>query len=178
MLVHPEHAKRANFAISFWLQSTFSAVETASITADEIGGRSMSIFGKIKDAIFGHKTATNPESRPQIPAGWDGGAPAGTPGAQPAPTSTAAAQNVDVEQVLTDIAAQKGNPDLNYKSSIVDLMKLLGMDSSLENRKELATELGYTGDKDGSAEMNMWLHREVMRQLAANGGTVPASLTD
>jgi len=179
MLVHPEHAKRANFAISFWLQSTFSAVETASITADEIGGRSMSIFGKVKDAIFGHKTATNPESRPQIPAGWDGGAPAGTPGAQPAPTSASpTAQNVDVEQVLADIAAQKGNPDLNYKSSIVDLMKLLGMDSSLENRKELATELGYTGDKDGSAEMNMWLHREVMRQLAANGGTVPASLTD
>lgn len=139
----------------------------------------MSIFGKIKDAIFGHKTASSPESRPQIPAGWDGGAPAGTPGAQPAPTPTSpAAQNVDVEQVLADIAAQKGNPDLNYKSSIVDLMKLLGMDSSLENRKELATELGYTGEKDGSAEMNMWLHREVMRQLAANGGTVPASLTD
>ena len=139
----------------------------------------MSIFGKIKDAIFGHKTATNPESRPQIPAGWDGGAPAGTPGARPAPTpASPTAQNVDVEQVLADIAAQKGNPDLNYKSSIVDLMKLLGMDSSLENRKELATELGYTGDKDGSAEMNMWLHREVMRQLAANGGTVPASLTD
>ena len=57
-------------------------------------------------------------------------------------------------------------------------MKLLGMDSSLDNRKELATELGYTGDKDGSAEMNIWLHKEVMRQLAANGGKVPASLTD
>ena len=85
---------------------------------------------------------------------------------------------VDVEQVLTSIAASKGNPDLNYRTSIVDLMKLLGMDSSLDNRKELATELGYIGDKDGSAEMNIWLHKEVMRQLAANGGKVPASMTD
>jgi hypothetical protein len=57
-------------------------------------------------------------------------------------------------------------------------MKVLGMDSSLANRKELATELGYTGAKDGSAEMNIWLHKEVMRQLAANGGKVPATLTD
>ena len=138
----------------------------------------MSIFGKIKDAIFGHKTTTAPEDRPQIPAGWDGGAPVGTPGAQPAPTTTAPAASVDVDQVLSDIAAKKGNPDLNYRTSIVDLMKLLGLDSSLQNRTELATELGYTGQKDGSAEMNMWLHREVMRQLAANGGTVPSNLTD
>ena len=138
----------------------------------------MSIFGKIKDAIFGHKTAAAPEDRPQIPAGWDGGAQAGTPGAQPAPTPTAPTQNVDVEQVLSDIAAQKGNPDLNYKSSIVDLMKLLGMDSSLENRKELATELGYTGDKDGSAEMNIWLHKAVMKKLEENGGKVSADLKD
>ncbi len=139
----------------------------------------MSIFGKIKDAIFGHKTASaDPASRPQIPAGMAGGAAAGTQTA-PAPTATVGGSGqVDVEQVLKDIAAQKGNPDLNYRSSIVDLMKLLGMDSSLDNRKELATELGYTGEKDGSAEMNIWLHKEVMRQLAANGGKVPASLTD
>ena len=83
-----------------------------------------------------------------------------------------------MEQVLTGIAASKGNPDLNWRTSIVDLMKLLDMDSSLADRKELATELGYTGATDGSAEMNMWLHKEVMRQLAANGGKVPASLTD
>ena len=76
------------------------------------------------------------------------------------------------------MAAAKGNPDLNYKTSIVDLMKLLGLDSNLDNRKELADELGYTGEKDGSAEMNIWLHKEVMRQLAANGGKVPASMTD
>jgi len=80
--------------------------------------------------------------------------------------------------VLDQIARDKGNPDLNYRTSIVDLLKLLGIDSSLENRKELATELGYTGDKDGSAEMNIWLHKAVMQQLASHGGKVPASLTD
>ena len=89
-----------------------------------------------------------------------------------------AGQQVDVEQVLTGIASSKGNPDLNWRTSIVDLMKLLGLDSSLDNRKELATELGYTGAKDGSAEMNMWLQKAVMRELAANGGKVPANLTD
>ena len=128
----------------------------------------MSIFSKIKDAIFGHKAAPAPEARSQIPAGQAGGAPA----------STVAATPVDVEQVLLDISAAKGNPDLNYKTSIVDLMKLIGLDSSLDHRKELADELGYTGEKDGSAEMNIWLHKEVMRQLAANGGKVPASMTD
>ncbi|MEO8141977.1 MAG: DUF3597 domain-containing protein [Sphingomicrobium sp.] len=135
----------------------------------------MSIFSKIKDAIFGKK-AVAPEDRPQIPAGMDGGPPAGSP--QPAPATTAPTEQVDVVQSLDAMAAAKGNPDLNYKTSIVDLMKLLGLDSSLDNRKELATELGYTGDKDGSAEMNIWLHKEVMRQLAANGGKVPASMTD
>src|SRR5688572_21479938 len=142
----------------------------------------MSIFGKIKDAIFGHKSA-DPASRPQIPAGMAGGPPAGTQPGQPAPTiggsaGTTAGQQVDVAQTLDAIAREGGKSDLNYKSSIVDLMKVLGMDSSLDNRKELATELGYTGAKDGSAEMNIWLHKEVMRQLAANGGKVPASLTD
>ena len=138
----------------------------------------MGIFSKIKDAIFGHKAAPAPSERPQIPAGMAGGPPASTttaPAPAPAPATSAA---VDVEQVLADIASSKGNPELNYKSSIVDLMKLLGLDSSLDNRKELATELGYTGDKDGSAEMNIWLHKAVMRQLAANGGKVPASMTD
>ncbi len=138
----------------------------------------MSIFGKIKNAIFGHKTASaDPASRPQIPAGMAGGAPAGS---QPAPGSIggSAGGQVDVGQTLDSIASQGGHSGLNYKSSIVDLMKVLGMDSSLDNRKELATELGYTGAKDGSAEMNIWLHKEVMRQLAANGGKVPANLTD
>lgn len=139
----------------------------------------MSIFSKIKDAIFGHKTASDdPASRPQIPAGMAGGAATGT---QPAPSpvgGTASGGQVDVAQTLDSIAAQGGHSGLNYKTSIVDLMKVLGMDSSLDNRKELATELGYTGAKDGSAEMNIWLQKEVMRQLAANGGKVPANLTD
>jgi Domain of unknown function (DUF3597) len=139
----------------------------------------MSIFGKIKDAIFGHKA--DPAARPQIPAGMAGGPPLGQQPGQPAPGNvggTATATQVDVAQTLDSIAQQGGHSGLNYKTSIVDLMKVLGMDSSLDNRKELATELGYTGAKDGSAEMNMWLQREVMRQLAANGGKVPANLTD
>lgn len=134
----------------------------------------MSIFGKIKDAIFGKKAEAAP-----VPTGSSvpGGSPTTTAAPAPAPTMEAP-QQVDVEQVLTSISASKGNPDLNWRTSIVDLMKLLDMDSSLANRKELATELGYTGEKDGSAEMNMWLQKEVMRQLAANGGKVPAGLTD
>ena len=136
----------------------------------------MSIFGKIKDAIFGHKSA------PAAPTGGTASTTAGqgspTAQAQPSASPQPQAQQVDVEQVLVQIARDKGNPDLNYKTSIVDLMKLLSMDSSLDNRKELATELGYTGPKDGSAEMNIWLHKEVMKQLAAHGGKVPASLTD
>lgn len=132
----------------------------------------MSIFGKIKDAIFGHKTAAPP---PAVPSA----APAGGVIAQaPAAPAPAQPQTVDVEQVLTSLAASKGNPDLNYLTSIVDLLKLLDIDSSLQNRKELATELGYTGEKDGSAEMNIWLHKEVMRQLATHGGKVPASMLD
>ena len=141
----------------------------------------MSIFGKIKDAIFGKKAA-DPAERPQIPAGMAGGPPLGqVQQGQPGGAATATAQThqpVDVEQVLGQIASEKDNPDLNYKTSIVDLMKLLELDSSLENRKELAHELGYTGATDGSAEMNIWLHKAVMRELAANGGKVPASMTD
>ena len=135
----------------------------------------MSIFSKIKDAIFGHKSApAQPKLQPAPAPRGQGGTQTRT-----APQQTQApAQQVDVEAVLVQISREKGNPDLNYKTSIVDLMKLLGMDSSLENRKELATELGYKGEKDGSAEMNIWLHKEVMRQLAAHGGKVPANLTD
>jgi hypothetical protein len=143
------------------------------------------IFDKIKGAIFGHKDP-GPGNRPQIPAGMAGGPPlqqgqqagqaqgqAGVATAQPQQQ-----EQVDVEQVLSRIAQEKGNPDLNYKTSIVDLMKLLGIDSSLDSRKELARELGYTGATDGSAEMNIWLHKATMKQLAANGGRVPASMLD
>ena len=134
----------------------------------------MSIFGKIKDAIFGHKAT------PGTARGGGGQVPTGQAQTAPAPTGQpqTQAQAVDVGQVLDQIAREKGNPDLNYRTSIVDLLKLLGIDSSLDNRKELATELGYTGEKDGSAEMNIWLHKAVMQQLASHGGKVPASLTD
>jgi 3-oxoacyl-ACP reductase-like protein len=143
----------------------------------------MSIFGKIRDAIFGHKAAA-----PAAPASPAAPAPAPARPAQPAPAGAAApvataqpsapAQPVDVEAVLTAMLREKGNPDLNWRTSIVDLMKLLGLDSSLDNRKELAGELGYTGAKDGSAEMNIWLHKAVMSALAKNGGKVPAGLAD
>jgi len=131
----------------------------------------MSIFSKIKDAIFGHKAAA--PTPPPTPTATTTGDVA----VAPSPTLEQP-QAVDVEEVLASIASSKGSPDLNYRTSIVDLLKLLDMDSSLDNRKELATELGYTGAKDGSAEMNIWLHKEVMRQLAANGGKVPASMLD
>ena len=134
----------------------------------------MSIFGKIRDAIFGRKAEARPTQQP--PAGQPTGLPGGATSGAPAPAPTM--EQVDVEQVLIGLQKEKGNPDLNWRTSIVDLMKLLGIDSSLDNRKELATELGYTGDKDGSAEMNIWLHKAVMRELAKNGGKVPANLTD
>ena len=153
----------------------------------------MSIFGKIKSAIFGDSgplggqfgggpkpqaapaaTQAAPSAQPQV---------AQRPAAQPqttprTPAPQAQQQPVDVEAVLTGIAGRKGGPALNWRTSIVDLMKLLDLDSSLANRKELATELGYTGAKDGSAEMNIWLHRGVMRELEKNGGKVPAALKD
>jgi hypothetical protein len=140
----------------------------------------MSIFGKIKDAIFGNKAQARPN--PQSPPPTAGRAPsAGTaataqqrPAQSPAP---AAAEPVDVEAVLKRMAADN-KQQLNWQTSIVDLMKLLGMDSSQENRKELARELGYTGDMSDSASMNIWLHKRVMKELAAHGGKVPANMLD
>ena len=143
----------------------------------------MGIFDKIKGSIFGQKDP-GPGNRPTIPAGMAGGPPAETPQptqgqpAGPADTPVQPAQDVDVEQVLADISAQRGNPDLNYKTSIVDLMKALGMDASLSERKELADELGYTGDQSDSATMNMWLHKALLKKLSENGGKVPAELLD
>lgn len=124
----------------------------------------MSIFGAIRDAIF-TKAKTPPA--PTKPTA----APRPTqPAVQAAPATV-----VDVDATLADVASKKGQR-LNYQTSIVDLMKVLDLDSSLTNRKELAKELGYTGATDGSAEMNTWLHREVMKKLAANGGKVSPEL--
>lgn len=96
--------------------------------------------------------------------------------ASAAPSSTPMAE-VDVEKMLNDMAANSAEK-LNWKTSIVDLMKLLGIDSSLASRQALAQELKYTGDMNDSAAMNIWLHRQVMNKVAANGGKVPASLKD
>jgi hypothetical protein len=137
----------------------------------------MSIFGKIKDAIFGRKArAQVPHQAPATPQ-QPQAVPAATQQAPAMPqmAPTAPAQTVDVEAELAELAQGK---NLNWRTSIVDLMKLLDIDSSLENRKELARELGYTGELNGSAEMNIWLHKATMRQLAANGGKVPAEMLD
>jgi len=133
----------------------------------------MSIFSRIKDAILGKKATASPSPPPAKPS-----APAAPQSkAAPAPAPQAPAAAVDVEAVLQQMATQQ-NQKLNWRTSIVDLMKLVGLDSSLENRKELARELGYTGDMADSAAMNIWLHKKVMSQLAAHGGKVPAELRD
>ncbi|RZA06224.1 MAG: DUF3597 domain-containing protein [Proteobacteria bacterium] len=123
----------------------------------------MSIFGKIMEKIF-------PASAKAAPA-------------SPAPTSNlpnreevkTAPSSVDVNALLTSMAG-KNSQELNWKSSIVDLLKLLNLDSSLSARQELARELNFTGDQKDSASMNIWLHQEVMKKLKANGGQVPPEL--
>ena len=128
----------------------------------------MGIFSNIMGKIFNHK----PKDAPAAPP----------PAAAPAPTAAAPAAPpppvvIDVTGILDDLAAS--NPQkLDWRHSIVDLMKLVGMESSLSERKELADELGYTGDKGDSATMNIWLHKQVMKKLSENGGKVPAELMD
>jgi hypothetical protein len=127
----------------------------------------MSIFGNIMSAIVGFAKSVGSAATPgsSTAAGGSAAAPAGAP-----PMS-----QVDVEAVLTGLAA-KNKEKLDWRKSIVDLMKLLNLDSSFAARKELAKELGYTGDTGDSASMNIWLHKQVMTKLAANGGKVPADL--
>ncbi|MGE0556164.1 MAG: DUF3597 domain-containing protein [Gemmatimonadales bacterium] len=124
----------------------------------------MSVFGKLLSKIFGRSDAA---AAPTTPA----------PSATPPTTPPVPPAVVDVEAVLEGMAAT--NPQkLNWRTSIVDLMKLVGMDSSLAERKELARELGYTGSVQDTATMNVWLHKQVLRKLAENGGKVPADLLD
>ncbi len=125
----------------------------------------MSIFSKIMDAVFGKKDGVTPQAADV----------ASSPAAVSVSSAVAAASPVDVEAILTALAAKSGQPS-NWRTSIVDLMKLLGMDHSLGQRQELAKELGYTGDMNDSASMNIWLHKQVMTQMAANGGKVPSSM--
>jgi hypothetical protein len=133
----------------------------------------MSIFGKIMGAIFGHSASATPPAGgggAAAPAG--GGAGAGSASAAP---SAAPAQSVDVAAIVDKAAAAK-HEKLEWRTSIVDLMKALDIDSSLAARKELAKELGYTGDTNDSASMNVWLHKQVMAKLAANGGKLPPEI--
>ena len=128
----------------------------------------MSIFGKIMSAIFGTKAGATPASS-GAPAG---GAASTTSAGAP---SSAPAQSVDVAAIVDKAAAGKGEK-LEWRTSIVDLMKALDIDSSLAARKELAKELGYTGDTNDSATMNVWLHKQVMSKLATNGGKLPPEI--
>jgi Domain of unknown function (DUF3597) len=133
----------------------------------------MSIFGDIMSAIFGHSASAAPVgSAPQ-------GQPPSAPQVQPVPTSAtakpAAQTTIDVAAVLDGLAKQK-KQKLKWRISIVDLMKLLDLDSSAAARKRLAEELHYQGDMKNSAKMNVWLHKQVMIKLAENGGKVPEDL--
>ena len=126
----------------------------------------MGNFSSIWDRIRGHR----PKAAP---------APQAAPAAAPATTAPApAAAPVDVEAVLVSMADMKGDAAGNWRTSIVDLLKLLGLDSSLEARKELAQELGVNAGPHGSAEQNIALSKAVWRKLAENGGLVPDSLRD
>jgi hypothetical protein len=132
----------------------------------------MSIFGKIMGAIFGHSATATPAGGAAAPAG---GSSSGAPAAGTGSAAAAPAQTVDVASIVDKAAAAK-HEKLEWRTSIVDLMKALDIDSSLAARKELAKELGYTGDTNDSASMNVWLHKQVMAKLAANGGKLPPEI--
>jgi hypothetical protein len=134
-----------------------------------IGEQIMSIFGKIMGAIFGQSAAAAPAGGAAAPAGGSS-----TAAGSSAPAA-ASAQSVDVAPILDKAVAAK-HEKLEWRTSIVDLMKALDIDSSLAARKELAKELGYTGDTNDSASMNVWLHKQVMAKLAANGGKLPPEI--
>ena len=146
----------------------------------------MGLFSKLMNKIFhaGANAEAPPDAlRPgqenisRVEAAARAGVPLNAPSAAGMTPGTPAATmaQVDIARVLDDMAAK--NPEkLDWKHSIVDLMKLVGMDSSLAERRELAKDLQYTGDTNDTATMNMWLHKEVMRKLAANGGKVPQEL--
>ncbi len=149
----------------------------------------MGVFDRIKNAIFG-KAQAAPVPEPASAAPQASSAPAASPATQPtaatkpatgapppAQSSPAQASSADIEQIL-NAAVKKSGQKLDWRRSIVDLMKALGMDASLAERRELAAELGYTGDTNDSAKMNIFLHKALMKKLSENGGKVPADLLD
>jgi 3-oxoacyl-ACP reductase-like protein len=137
----------------------------STIISKVFGGASAAVES-VKDAVLPHHTPAAEVSAPAaVPAPVEPAAPAA-----PIPVPV-----VDVTAILDGLAAK--NPEkLDWKKSIVDLLKLIDMDSSLSARKELAKELHYTGDTSDSAKMNVWLHKEVIKKIAENGGKVPAEL--
>ncbi|AKM10847.1 DUF3597 domain-containing protein [Croceicoccus naphthovorans] len=139
----------------------------------------MGIFSSIRDKIFGKKKQHDVEIKVDgQTVGRDGHVKPTPPGGMPSPTATTTNAGVmDDVDVEARLAEMDGADRLNWRTSIVDLMKLVGIDSSYENRKELATELG-DNDYSGKAEENIALHRRVMQALANNGGKVPASMLD
>ncbi|HLL20086.1 MAG TPA: DUF3597 domain-containing protein [Rubrivivax sp.] len=131
--------------------------------------------GTVAGGAAASTTAAGPATGTAPPVTGGTGTMGAAPGAataQPAPMD-----QVDVEAILTQLSSSSGQK-LNWRTSIVDLMKLLGMESSLDERRELANELGYTGSTSDTATMNIWLHKQVMKKLAENGGKVPANLLD
>ncbi len=130
----------------------------------------MSIFGKIMSGIFGHAASATPAGggAAPAPAGGGGSGTAASPASAPP-------RSVEVAPILDKAVAAK-HEKLEWRTSIVDLMKALDIDSSLAARKELAKEFGYTGDTNDSASMNVWLHKQVMAKLAANGGKLPPEI--
>lgn len=136
--------------------------------------RLMGMFATLMSKVFGHKTPETPAAAPAAPAApASDAAPVFTPVSAPAVPVPMA--EVDVAAVLDEMAG-KSDEDLDWQKSIVDLMKLVGMDSSFKARQELAKDLNYTGDMHDSASMNIWLHKEVMTRFAANGGKLPSHL--
>jgi hypothetical protein len=151
------------------------------------------VFDRIKNAIFGKaQAAPAPEPAPAAPQAsapvsepatgapppaQSGSAQASPTQASPTQASPTQASKADIEQIL-NAAVKKSGQKLDWRHSIVDLMKALGMDASMAERKELAGELGYTGDTNDSAKMNIFLHKALMKKLSENGGKVPADLLD
>ena len=132
----------------------------------------MGIFSAILDKLRGHGRQSQPQSTPSATPQQQQYSPTQQPSAAIQPM-----QDVDVDKVLKEMAARKGGGG-NYRESIVDLLKLLDLDSSLDARKELAKELGVNAGAHGSAEQNIALHKAVMRKVAENGGKVPDSMKD
>jgi hypothetical protein len=143
-------------AFSFERQRSRLSAGTIRLAATSYGGNVMSVFGSIMSAIFGHGSAQASAS------------PTAPPTAPPA-------QTVDVAEIVDKAAAATGEK-LAWRTSIVDLMKALNLDSSQAARKQLATELKYTGNMGDSAAMNVWLHKQIMQKLAANGGKLPSDI--